>query len=378
MAETKRLCIYVIYDKQKKINPYIEPMLRELKRFAEDVIVVCNFDKIVEGREYVLPYATEIYFRDNIGFDAGAYKEALIEFVTWEKALSYDELLLTNDTYFAPIYPFDRMFRQMEDTQCDFWGITRHSKVLIEGKGEFDEHIQSYFLNFKREVFHSIHFKHFWDAYQYTQDKTNTIINFEIGINTYLKGEGYKGCAYADDYCRPFINGRDINPYTQFAYELIKEAEIPMIKRTNFHGRNRWLLNAFAALEYIEKHTDYDVSLIKDYISEYQKKGLIGPYYNFEEMEKFVEAHSNIYIYGCGGWGQITADYFKKKGWKYTCFLVTESADTNASVKRFSDVSLAKSDGIIIAQEYKEVCEEIMEYIGERCDRRQLFTPCYV
>lgn len=378
MVEIKRLCIYAIYDKQKKINKYIEAVLCELKRFATDIVIICNFDEIIEGKEYLLPYASEIYFRDNIGFDAGAYRDALNNFITWDRALLYDELLLTNDTYFAPVYPFEPMFSRMESHPCDFWGITRHSAVLIEDMGEFDEHIQSYFLNFKRRVFHSRHFQHFWDAYQYMPDKIHTIVNFEIGINTYLVDRGYKGYAYTDDYCLPFVNMRGVNPYSQFAYELIRDAKVPVIKKTNFYGKNRWLLNAFMALEYIEENTDYDVLLIKAYISEYQKKGLMGPYFNFEAMGKFVEAHSDIYIYGCGVWGRITADYFRKKGWGYKCFLVTEGALPDAGVKRFSDANIAKSDGIIIAQEYKEVCEEIIQYIGERCDKGQIFTPCYV
>lgn len=377
MAEIKRLCIYVIYDKQKKINPYIEPVLRELKRFVTDIVIVCNFDEIAEGKEYILPYAAEIYFRENIGFDAGAYKDALLDFVTWDKALLYEELLLTNDTYFAPIYPFDEMFSRMEDKCCDFWGITRHSKVRLEDMGEFDEHIQSYFLNFKREVFHSESFRRFWNAYQYMPDRVHTIINFEIGISVYLTEKGYKSGAYTDEYCLPYINMQGVNPYIQFAYELIRDGKIPIIKKTNFYGKNRWLINSFTALEYIEQDSEYDVSLIKDYISEYQKKGLIGPYFNFEAMEKFVGEHSDIYIYGYGAWGQITADYFNKRGWRYKCFLVTESKDTNNDVKRFSDIDITKRDGIIIAQEYKDVCEEIIQYIGGRCDRGQIFTPCY-
>lgn len=378
MADRKRLCIYVVYDQQQKINPYIEPVLRELKRFVTDIVVVCNFDEIAEGKEYILPYVAKIYCRGNIGFDAGAYRDALIDFITWDKALLYDELLLTNDTYFGPVYPFDQMFGQMENTQCDFWGITRHSKVLIENMGEFDEHVQSYFLNFKEELFHSGHFREFWEAYQYMPDKIHTVVSFEIGINIYFTERGYKGYAYTDDYCLPFINKRGVNPYSQFVYELIREARMPIIKKTNFYGKNRWLLNTFAALEYIEAYTDYDVSLIKNYISEYQKKGLLGTYFNFEAMEKFVGEHTDLYIYGCGIWGQITAGYFKKKGWKYKCFLVTEGADLNTDVKRFLDVNLAKSDGVIIAQEYREVCEEIIQYIGKRCDKGQIFTPCFV
>lgn len=374
----KRLCIYAIYDKQQKINPYIEPVLRELKKFVEDIIVVCNFDKIAAGGEYIRPYAAKVCFRNNIGFDAGAYKDALIDFITWDKALSYDELLLTNDTYFAPIYPFDSMFRHMENKRCDFWGITRHPEVYMEGIGTFGEHVQSYFLLFKRNVFHSEDFRRFWDEYAYAADKEHAIVSFEIGINAYLSEKGYKGSAYTDERCLPFTKIKGVNPYLQFAYELIRDAKVPMIKKADFYGKNRWLMNTFMAAEYIEKNTDYDVSLIKGYISEYQKKGLIGPYFDFEAMGEFVEKHSRIYIYGCGVWGQITADYFKKMGWEYECFLVTENTNPDTDAKEFADVAIGEDDGIIIAQEYRNVCGEIMQYIGGRCSRRQVFTPCYV
>lgn len=373
----KRLCIYVIYDKQKKINPYIGAVLRELKKFMDDIIVVCNFGEIAEGMEYIRPYATKVCFRDNIGFDAGAYKDTLIDFITWGKAISYDELLLTNDTYFAPIYPFDNMFHHMENKRCDFWGITRHPKVCIEGFGIFEEHIQSYFLLFKRDVFHSEDFRCFWDKYIYAVDKEHTIVNFEIGINAYLSEKGYKGSAYMDDFCLPFAKITGVNPYRQFAYELIRDSKVPIIKKINFYGKNRWLMNAFMAMEYIEKNTNYDVSLIKRYIYEYQKKGFIGPYFNFEDMGEFVKKHSKIYIYGCGVWGHIVADYLKKMGWEYECFLVTENKNYNTEVKRFADVIIGENDGIIIAQEYRNVCEEIIQYMGERCNADQLFMPCY-
>lgn len=77
MTRMKRLCIYVIYDKQQKINPYIEAVLKEIKKFVADIIVVCNFDRIMSGEDILHRYASKVYFRYNIGYDAGAYKDAL-------------------------------------------------------------------------------------------------------------------------------------------------------------------------------------------------------------------------------------------------------------------------------------------------------------
>ena len=44
----------------------------------------------------------------------------------------------------------------------------------------------------------------------------------------------------------------------------------------------------------------------------------------------------------------------------------------------FKSLKIEGDDGIIIAQEYKNVCEEIREYIKDKVKDSQVFTPCYV
>lgn len=36
------------------------------------------------------------------------------------------------------------------------------------------------------------------------------------------------------------------------------------------------------------------------------------------------------------------------------------------------------NDGIIIAQEFKDICAQILVNIGDRFNKEQIFTPCYV
>lgn len=371
-----RLCIYVVYDKQNKINQYIGNVLKEIKKHVSDIIVVCNFNKISYGEEYIRPYVREVYFRKNIGFDAGAYKDTIIDFISWDRILLYDELLLTNDTYFAPIYPFDTMFNKMESEKCDFWGITKHPKVFLEGIGEFSEHIQSYFLFLKKQVLHSDFFKEFWNEYKYPTDKIYAIVSFEIGINTFLTQHGFVGKSYIDSYNFEFMNQDSVNPYIRYVLELIRDAKVPIIKKTNFYGKNRWLLQNIKAMQYIEENTPCDTRGIYNYIEEYQKKGLLGTYYDYELMRLFVEKFSDIYVYGHGNWGQITEDYFKYKGWKIKAFLVTEEKKDSDDII-FSSVTINSNAGIIIAQEYKSTCDEIIEIIGDKCSKEQIFTPCY-
>ena len=166
-----------------------------------------------------------------------------------------------------------------------------------------------------------------------------------------------------------------VNPYTVYAFKLIRDHRIPMIKKTNFYGKNRSLIDAMRALEYIGNNTSYDSDLIKNYIDEYRSKGLIGPYFDFIHLHQFVKEHDRIFIYGAGVWGHIAADYLKSKNMEFESYLVTEPADDKALA--FDDIKIERTDGIIIAQECKEVCDIIKDHIGYSVSNDQIFTPCY-
>ena len=92
----KRLCIFLTYDKDKIIDRYVGYMLKELKSCVQYLVVVCNMTEIVRGAEILEKYADKILYRENIGFDAGGFKEALCDYIGWDTVLKYDELILAN------------------------------------------------------------------------------------------------------------------------------------------------------------------------------------------------------------------------------------------------------------------------------------------
>lgn len=51
----KCLCIYVTYDFENIVDKYIESMLRELRKLTNCLVVVCNYEKITSGIEYIQP-----------------------------------------------------------------------------------------------------------------------------------------------------------------------------------------------------------------------------------------------------------------------------------------------------------------------------------
>ena len=132
----RRLCIYLTYDKQGTIDTYIGYMLKELKTCADALVVVCNENKISKGLNNLEPYADRIYYRENIGFDAGGFKDALCNLLGWEYVLAFDELALVNDSIFGPFRPMAEIFAEMKQQQVDFWGLAMAEYGACKNRSE--------------------------------------------------------------------------------------------------------------------------------------------------------------------------------------------------------------------------------------------------
>ena len=129
----KRLCNYLTYDKQKIIDKYIGHILKELKTCTDYLAVICNTPTIAEGKEILETYADTVFYRENIGFDAGGYKDALCHRIGWDKVLAFDELVLVNDSMFGPFRPMKSIFEEMDKKPVDFWGLAKHAEFRKMG-----------------------------------------------------------------------------------------------------------------------------------------------------------------------------------------------------------------------------------------------------
>jgi rhamnosyltransferase len=374
----RRLCIYLIYDPDRIVDEYIGTVLSELRKFSDKLVVVCNFESIKSGESYVTEYADEVFCRKNIGYDAGGYQQALSEFVTWEKVYEYDELLLTNDTWFGPIYPFGEMMEKMHNVKCDYWGITRHPEGKLGDGTRFSSHIQSYFLDFRSNVLHDKKFKKFWDEYVSANDKIETIKRFELGINGYLEKNGFLGKSYMELFKLSF-NEERANPYNMHTYELLRDIRMPLMKKTIIDFDNSGYVNVLKALEFVRLETNFDYSLIEKYMDRKKCMGRRTISFDFECMENFLQTHTRIFFYGYGVWAHTLADYFAYRNWPFDGYLVSEINENPVSedVQCFFDADIRGTDGIIIAQKNKSVCEDIVSNVLTRCSRGNILTPIY-
>lgn len=364
----ERLCIYVIYDRKKIVDLYIREILIELKKYVSRLIVVCNFDAAISGMENIV--ADEILYRENVGYDAGAYKDVLSDL--GDKINCYDEIILTNDTYYAPIFPFEEMFSRMDKTDCDFWGMTRYPGGIEYEVWRVPPHIQSYFLCLRKKIIQSRSFKLFWEQMPYCDELKDAIRYFEVSINEKLQEQGFKGMAYMD-FNEDVSLSFNENPYLCYPDRLIKEYHIPLIKRRALEFDNGGFPQALEALNYIKKYTNYDIDILEKHLYRVTSYSSSVPSFDLGSMDRFVNKYARIYIYGNGKWGKNLAAYFKYKGWNYNGHLVTDPEKENE--KKVDEILIDSDLGIIIAISRQEIVNEIYSILRNYISEEQIFMP---
>lgn len=263
----RRLGIYLTYDRQGIVDAYIGYMLKELKTCVEYLVVVCNGKNVVQGKDILENNADEIIYRENIGLDAGGFKEALTHFIGWEKMSAYDELVLVNDSLFGPFCPMKRIFDEMDDRErVDFWGLSGHSVFRKEGIDSFHAHIQSFFLTIRSHMLHSDHFRDYWEKIPYFDTYERVVREYEMQFTHHFSRLGYTYSVYADIEANNSEN--PANNYCQFRripYELIKKRNFPFLKKQQIADDKldeQTQEELLQAIHYIDKSTDYDVNLI--------------------------------------------------------------------------------------------------------------------
>lgn len=239
----KRAFLYVIYEKFNHLDSWYDKLFEEFRKHGTYLLCVVNGSLDESSQATLNKFFDKVIYRDNKGYDVTAYKEGVLYIL--ENNVNIDELVLCNNSFFAPIIPFEKMFSCMENKKCDFWGITA---------GHNPYHIQSYFYTFKKSV---IYHKCFYDFFKnmseikHYQDAVNQV---ELKLTNYLHGNGFKSLVYMD----MVTNGE----YSSDQLSLIKNG-CPLLKRRKIiyskkYGYNHGL-NNIGLFEYIKNNTNFNV-----------------------------------------------------------------------------------------------------------------------
>lgn len=226
----RRIVFYLLYDRRGEVDDYIPYKLAALRDFADHIFVIVNGDLTDEGRKRLEPVADTIWQRENVGFDVWGYKTALEHFGA-DRLAEYDEILLTNYTWFGPVRPFAPLFERMEREPAHFWGMTDYGAEKpnpFTKEGVLHRHIQSHWIAVRRSMFQTEQWRQYWRDMPMISDYVQSILNHESRFTHHFEELGFTSAvAYAEtDY--PSQHPALINA------DLLLDDGCPVLKRRPF------------------------------------------------------------------------------------------------------------------------------------------------
>ncbi len=225
----RRLIVYVIWDRRGDVEDYVAHALGGLREHAAHIMVVVNGALTDAGRATLEPLADEILVRENRGFDIWGHKHALDHL--GPRIEEFDELILTNDTWFGPVRPYGPVFTRMDASPVDFWGMTDHAREEpnpFTGEGVLFYHLQSFWIAVRRRMFMSAQWGAYWQRLPEMPGYFDAVLRHEAIFTEHFANAGFR-----HDVAFPSAEYPTDHP-ALFNPDLLLRDGCPLLKRRPF------------------------------------------------------------------------------------------------------------------------------------------------
>lgn len=299
----KRLGLFVFYDRDGIVDDYVIYLLNDLMENLDDLVVISNSDLNKNEKKKFTKFTNNIIIRENKGLDAGALCEY---FNVHEEYKKYDEVVYLNDTFFGPLYPFKKVFEKMDAKKdLDFWGlslghITPDGYHIYEDKIIHD-HLQSFFIVFRKKLVNSDVFKNYWRNYDIEKMLSfyDVVTKHELTFTKYLSDNGFKYDSYVVDSYYGIEPSRNFNNYFHNSSTQVIIDKAPFFKRKMFatdQGTMLYMTDSNElrkVMNYIETKTDYDTNLIWKNLLRLYNLHQLSISYGFNEIVEVTKEEKN-------------------------------------------------------------------------------------
>jgi hypothetical protein len=249
------LAIFSHFDRNNIIDDYVVHYLSEIKKLGADILFISTAEGLSDQElQKVSTLCKRVVVKQNIGYDFGAWRAGLS--LESETLNQYEQLILCNDSVYAPLFDLNEMFYQMKG-KFDFWGITDNY--------HHGHHIQSYFMVFGKTVFLQKYFLDFWKNIRVFKHKESIIKNYEIGLTKLLRQHDHTAGVYCPS------DPKSLKNTTHHEWKkLILEQHSPIIKIELLRD-NPIKADIDGWEAFLKKHTSYNVELIKKHLARVKK-----------------------------------------------------------------------------------------------------------
>jgi hypothetical protein len=242
----QRVAVVAHWDTYGRLDPYVAHYLRHLRDLGWRTVLASATPLDLDPEEG--PGADAVVYRSCPGYDFTSWKAA---FHCLPSLFRARELVLTNDSIFAPVGSLASVHEIMDRVSCDFWGMVESHEV--------QPHLQSYYLVFRPKTLRHKAFTTFWEGVS-VSPRREEAIRHEITLSLWLAMHGLVPGAYVTAAVPPL---HELNP-THDMWRQIIRLGAPFIKRDLLRV-NRDGVDLSDWPEVVSS-AGYPVGLISDYL----------------------------------------------------------------------------------------------------------------
>ncbi|HWP22458.1 MAG TPA: rhamnan synthesis F family protein [Candidatus Cryosericum sp.] len=194
VTNKRRIAFFVHYDKDCLLSDSDAAYMQELAEYADEIVFITNSELSAKDLNKVRSKKVRILRRGNIGFDFGAWKDAVTEY-GFDRLGEFDQVIFANNSNFAPLWSLSSVFSEMERRDpVDFWGIIEYPRGFASDemtKVYIDAHIQSYFFVTERSLTSSPAFEAYWNRVGYHASIMGVIEHEETEMTKFFTDRGF-------------------------------------------------------------------------------------------------------------------------------------------------------------------------------------------
>lgn len=220
LAHATKIAVFVHWDSTGHIHRYVQYHLQSLRDAGYEIVFVSNSPILDDASIATLkPLVGRIIWRHNIGYDFGAYKDAIGSLGDLGKLHS---LIIANDSTYGPFSSLSDVIARADVGGADVYAIT--------DSWELRYHLQSYFMLFHAEALGSNAFVEFWQNLAYVNNKQYVVRVYEVGLTKLLLDSRLrlKALFPYDDLARLMVDQLNLVDTASEAFKRLPKGEQQM------------------------------------------------------------------------------------------------------------------------------------------------------
>lgn len=251
---SQRVAVFASFFQNGKIPDYVIYYLKELRKITDCIVFIADcpvYKSELEKLDGLVYYAK---FERHQEYDFGSYKRGYLYLKDNLLLNQATELIFCNDSCFGPMHSFSLVFDEMTQKICDFWGITENCIPI--------NHLQSYFLVFKKNVFSHQVFDSFIHSITYQKNKKDIVEKYEYGLSTILQQNGFCYKSYIDTHEMLSLGDQYFTDLSLFYPFFLIRHKMPFLKCKCFFQPFRIRESTLNWILFMKIHTNYPINLI--------------------------------------------------------------------------------------------------------------------